>query len=128
MFSGILVFYGIPIASVGATGPAGPSGTFTGPLKPTSSYFRPCDVVWGSGYSGYVRVPSGGTWAVFVTDEGAAAQARNYLDTISYSGNGYVVNNPRTATVKSGGAQLTAYLNSGEFLSIAIRILCWRIQ
>lgn len=118
----------IPKGDVGATGPAGPSGTFTGPLKPTSSYFRPCDVVWGSGYAAYVRVPSGGTWAIFATSDLAIARMSNYLGTISYSGNGYVINIARAATIKSGGAQLTTYLNNGEFVDVGIATLCWRIQ
>ena len=39
--------------ATGATGPQGPSGTYTGPLKPTSSYWQ---VTKRS-------LPSGGTWA-----------------------------------------------------------------
>ena len=39
--------------ATGATGPQGPSGTYTGPLKPTTTYWQ---VISKS-------LPSGGTWA-----------------------------------------------------------------
>ncbi len=47
----------IPRGATGATGPQGPSGVYTGPLKPTSSYWMKLDS------SSKPTVPSGGTWA-----------------------------------------------------------------
>lgn len=52
----------IPRGNAGATGPAGPSGTFTGPLKPTSSYWRTA-VYTVTGTTVTWKPPAGGTWA-----------------------------------------------------------------
>ena len=53
-----------PKGATGATGPQGPSGVYTGPLKPTTSYW--CQAVNASGGSaalpGIAKLPSGGTW------------------------------------------------------------------
>ena len=46
--------------ATGATGPQGPSGTYTGPLKPTASY-------WVS--AARRQIPAGGTWAYFARCE-----------------------------------------------------------
>lgn len=43
----------IPRGATGATGPQGPSGVYTGPLKPTTDYWK----------SAGNTLPSGGTWA-----------------------------------------------------------------
>ena len=43
--------------ATGATGPQGPSGVYTGPLKPTTSYWQ------GFGPGDMSKLPSGGTWA-----------------------------------------------------------------
>ena len=42
--------------ATGATGPQGPSGTYTGPLKPTTSYWQACN---------NRTLPAGGTWVYF---------------------------------------------------------------
>lgn len=47
--------------ATGATGPQGPSGTYTGPLKPTSSYWRMLEHKGAT--STPATLPSGGTWA-----------------------------------------------------------------
>ena len=59
-----------PKGDTGATGPQGPqgpSGVYTGPLKPTSSYW--CNPIITRNVD-HIRlnVPSGGTWAVVNTD------------------------------------------------------------
>ena len=46
-----------PKGATGATGPQGPSGVYTGPLKPTASY-------WTTDERSNT-LPSGGTWAYF---------------------------------------------------------------
>ena len=102
MFSGILVFYGIPIASVGATGPAGPSGTFTGPLKPNSSYWRGGIVTHNGAYNHYLYLPSGGIWATY---------------------DGY-----DSPTVASGGSLVNSITNTAGYPGGWANFLCWRIQ
>ena len=47
--------------ATGATGPQGPSGTYTGPLKPTSSYWRLFEHKGTT--TTPATLPSGGTWA-----------------------------------------------------------------
>lgn len=42
--------------ATGATGPQGPSGVYTGPLKPTTSYWQACN---------NRTLPAGGTWVYF---------------------------------------------------------------
>ena len=83
----------------GPQGPQGPSGVYTGPLKPTTSYW--CNAVFISTPSQY-GPPSGGTWACFSI--------------------GYNAGNS-TYTVKpiviAGGTVVTSY---------AAALLCWRIQ
>ena len=49
----------------GATGPQGPSGVYTGPLKPTSSYWQAM-AHHSSNTQKQAQLPSGGTWAYFV--------------------------------------------------------------
>ena len=54
----------IPRGNTGATGPAGPSGTFTGPLKPTAAYWTGAVIKPNANYGlWYAWTPSGGTWA-----------------------------------------------------------------
>ena len=60
-----------PKGATGPQGPQGPSGVYTGPLKPTTSY-------WTCGSSGSKRpyLPSGGTWAYWFSGyDGADQQA-----------------------------------------------------
>lgn len=49
-----------PRGATGATGPQGPSGVYTGPLKPTSSYWQKLETTSSS-----ATLPSGGTWAYY---------------------------------------------------------------
>lgn len=51
--------------ATGATGPQGPSGVYTGPLKPTSSYWQAM-AHHSSSTQKQAQLPSGGTWAYFV--------------------------------------------------------------
>ena len=88
--------------ATGATGPQGPSGTYTGPLKPTSSYWR----VAISGDT-KARIPSGGTWA--------------YCSTYFTA---QVVSPP--IGVVAGGTLLQGNNEGEEY--ICEKILCWRIQ
>ena len=115
--------------ATGATGPQGPSGIYTGPLKPTSSYWQwPTAVNIGSGnYALYT--PSGGTWAVYV--ERPIADA-TYLGTKGLPGISLTrANNVR---IVAGGFRLTnGFLvgnssSASSMLDTATRILCWRIQ
>ena len=50
--------------ATGATGPQGPSGTYTGPLKPTTSYWQ--SMAYNGSIQKQPQLPSGGTWAYFV--------------------------------------------------------------
>lgn len=97
--------------ATGATGPQGPSGVYTGPLKPTSAYWR--GAVWAkvSGYNGYNPcLPTGGTW-VFVFLNASSSD-----DILDYIG------------INSGGTMLSKVtVNSGNGAEIR-DILCWRIQ
>ena len=87
--------------ATGATGPQGPSGTYTGPLKPTSSYWtNPIQ-------QGGAKIPSGGTWAVF------SPQSFWSIDRIPYS-----------TGILAGGTILITSINNTDIM----RILCWRIQ
>ena len=87
--------------ATGTTGPQGPSGTYTGPLKPTSSYWtNPIQ-------QGGAKIPSGGTWAVF------SPQFFWSIDRIPYS-----------TGILAGGTILITDINNNDIR----RILCWRIQ
>lgn len=118
-----------PKGATGATGPQGPSGVYTGPLKPTASYWQwPTAVNVGSGnYALYT--PSGGTWAVYV--ERTMADA-TYLGTKGLPGTSQTRAN--NIKVVAGGVRLTnGFLvsntsNATSMLTTAAGILCWRIQ
>lgn len=88
----------IPRGATGATGATGASGVFTGPLKPTTSY-------WQSFQGG--NLPSGGTWAY-----------AGY--TVSYAGDSSG-NYQNHVGVAAGGTYISgAFGGHGHF--------CWRIQ
>ena len=98
-----------PKGATGATGPQGPqgpSGVYTGPLKPTTSYWRTADI--SSSGAARTTVPSGGTWAVFASE-------MDLTDT-SLIGSG----NNQFANIIAGGTVITnkRYHHT----------LCWRIQ
>lgn len=59
----------IPRGATGATGPQGPSGVYTGPLKPTSDYWKKL------ASSSKPTVPSGGTWAYALWTGGGGTTA-----------------------------------------------------
>ena len=84
--------------ATGATGPQGPSGTYTGPLKPTSSYWRLLEHRGTT--TTPATLPSGGTWA-YVTIY------QFYFYKVGVAAGGTVVDNVLTA------------MNHG---------FCWRIQ
>lgn len=90
----------------GPQGPQGPSGVYTGPLKPTSAYWRTADI--SSSGAARTTVPSGGTWVVF-------APEMDLTDT-SLIGTG----NNQFANTVAGGTVITnkRYHHT----------LCWRIQ
>ena len=96
-----------PKGATGATGPQGPSGVYTGPLKPTSAYWRGGTVVGQSS----IGVPSGGTWAVLEYH-------------LNYGFDGTV--NSR-AKIYAGGTVLVT-LSAGVTQDAANGVLCWRIQ
>ena len=118
-----------PKGATGATGPQGPSGVYTGPLKPTASYWQwPTAVNVGDGnYALYT--PSGGTWAVYVGQTRADA---TYLGTKGLPGTSQT--KPNNIKVVAGGFRLTYGFplsiesNATRMLSAAADILCWRIQ
>lgn len=83
--------------ATGATGPQGPSGVYTGPLKPTTTY-------WVKAQGKTFTLPSGGTWAYWVS---------RY--------DGYRNN----ASVAAGGTQV---LNTGADDAQDTQGFAWRIQ
>ena len=95
----------IPRGNTGATGatdPQGPSGTYTGPLKPTSNYWKVIPIA----SNGFLILPSGGTWAYVTLDSNNSKFMKNY------SGIG----------VAAGGTNLSPI--DGNRCSG----FCWRIQ
>lgn len=99
-----------PKGATGATGPQGPqgpSGVYTGPLKPTTSYWRGGEVTVPTSYypdHKVIKTPSGGTWA----------HVR------------HVANSPKSIGVDAGGTTLFEVEN-GTYTA-ATDVLCWRIQ
>lgn len=49
-----------PTGATGPQGPQGPSGVYTGPLKPTTDYWKTIPISISNYY-----LPAGGTWAYF---------------------------------------------------------------
>ena len=86
----------------GEQGEQGASGVFTGPLMPTSAYWRYPDQIYVSYQNYSIRVPSGGTWAILTTRDGLG---------------GYIY---------AGGTQITTW--NGYDSSPQKRYWCWRIQ
>lgn len=84
----------------GATGPQGPSGVYTGPLKPTASYWTKMTL---NHYT--LSVPAGGTWA-YVTHINSDASASGKLSQIGVMAGGSGINMSR--------AEVSGF--------------CWRIQ
>ena len=62
--------------ATGATGPRGPSGVYTGPLKPTTSYWTEIDRL----------LPSGGTWAYFCIITSQNGQVQGNLASVAAGG------------------------------------------
>ena len=119
----------IPRGNTGATGPAGPSGTFTGPLKPTNSYWRgPVSVYVRSGQYGTnyyaIYVPSGGTWAIYVPNHANST----YLGTKTVSGLNEAI--PNNIKIVSGGTRLSEEFmeNNSSLKAMTMWSICWRIQ
>lgn len=104
-----------PKGATGATGPQGPSGVYTGPLKPTSSYWRTA-VFTVTGTTVTWKLPAGGTWAWHCDP--------NFL----------VDKDIASCGVKAGGTALGNYAcPTAENATLtgsrdAERIWCWRIQ
>ena len=94
-----------PTGATGPQGPQGPSGVYTGPLKPTTSYWQ---LVHTSSV-GACSLPSGGTWAYigFTID-------RNVSDANHM---------PTAMNIQAGGASITPGTSRS-----ALRLICWRIQ
>ena len=89
--------------ATGATGPQGPSGTYTGPLKPTASYWR--SAVWSNTN---IYAPSGGTWAI----------------AIDLYRNSPLLVIDDAITVVAGGTHIATNIDE----QVAPITLCWRIQ
>lgn len=104
-----------PQGPQGDTGPQGPSGVYTGPLKPTSGYWRNAVFGSSSGVYAYVNLPSGGTWAYFVGNK--------TVDTFSSQ-----------IGVAAGGTRIGQHQYSAPYLATdavgqaVSGVLCWRIQ
>lgn len=95
--------------ATGATGPQGPSGTYTGPLKPTSSYWRSAVANGGA-----VQIPSGGTWAWFISTTMNTGFQHGRIN------------------VSAGGTTITRIPGSNAtdiaYDVASTQTLCWRIQ
>ena len=94
-----------PKGATGATGPQGPqgpSGVYTGPLKPTSSYWTRLEI---SGL--YGTIPSGGTWAYFYINQANSAKTIGGV-----------------AGIGAGGTRIKVRNGADD----AVASLCWRIQ
>ena len=97
----------------GPQGPQGPSGVYTGPLKPTTSYWTG-SVISAANIDGITRyrecTPAGGSWAYL-----------SYFDTTVAIGNriGVVAGGTPLGTTEYGSSQ--AGIKTQTFL-------CWRIQ
>ena len=112
-----------PQGPKGATGATGPSGVYTGPLKPTASYWRAPQFVSGGTTSyGSIKVPSGGTWAVF---SGGAVNESIFGWTTYFSTTQKHLNYLK---VMSGGAILHPGLQASDARPYLEQCLCWRIQ
>lgn len=92
-----------PKGATGATGPQGPSGVYTGPLKPTTSYWQELSKEGINSGTTSEFLPTGGTWAYYIGGE-----EPYQTPTVS-------------AGVAAGGTQVTnnSYKQSG---------FAWRIQ
>ena len=120
----------IPRGNTGATGPQGPSGVYTGPLKPTNSYWRgPVSVYVRSGEYGFnyyaIYAPSGGTWAIHVSPSYANS---TYLGTKTVSGFNEAI--PNNIKIVSGGTRLSEEFaeNTSALKLMTMESICWRIQ
>lgn len=73
--------------ATGATGPQGPSGVYTGPLKPTSDYWKKIYKQSLDNRNTSLVLPSGGTWAYSAGLVGVAAGGTTLItDKQAYSG------------------------------------------
>lgn len=78
----------IPRGATGATGPQGPSGVYTGPLKPTTDYWKALYKAALDNRTTSLVLPSGGTWAYYAeTLAGVAAGGTTLVsDKLAYNG------------------------------------------
>lgn len=104
----VVLDFTIPRGDVGPTGPQGPSGVYTGPLKPNASYWQVLLTTANNSSSVYVYLPSGGTWAWVIITDVMPSTANTY------------------AGVSSGGASI-GYVRGASGSSVTGRTLCWRI-
>ena len=96
----------------GPQGPQGPSGVYTGPLKPTTSYWTDSAPVVNRKWC----APSGGTWAWFLLP---SFTTYDYLDTYSRTEVG----------VCAGGTVMLPSMTTPSNASTLWRGICfWRIQ
>ncbi|WP_204245017.1 collagen-like protein [Cloacibacillus sp. An23] len=99
-----------PKGATGATGPQGPSGVYTGPLKPTASYWRGAAIS-----SNKPATPLGGTWVVIFIGG---------VDSPAGMANPTGVNG--LANVLAGGTTISSVSTSAQVS--ANNWFCWRIQ
>lgn len=111
-----------PRGATGATGPQGPSGVYTGPLKPTTGYWCAPQFVSGGTSYGSIKVPSGGTWAVF---SGGAVNESIFGWTTYFS---TIQRHLNYLKIMPGGAILHPGLEASDARPYLEKCLCWRIQ
>ena len=76
-----------PKGATGATGPQGPSGVYTGPLKPTTNYWKALYKAAQDSRPTSLVLPSGGTWAYAGDLTGVAAGGTTLVnDKLAYKG------------------------------------------
>lgn len=109
----------IPRGNTGATGPQGPSGVYTGPLKPSNTYWRGAESTGLQGTNRWkVSVPSGGSWVVW---------CRNASVRLPGSADRFDVN--AFARVLAGGTVIQSDITVDVSVAPPGReYLCWRIQ
>lgn len=99
----------------GATGATGPSGVYTGPLKPTASYWRDAIVGSASGLYGYACLPPGGTWAYLV----AYNTAYTFTSRVGVAAGGTQIGSRQYGTAQQASNSVGSAVGG---------VLCWRIQ
>lgn len=104
----------IPRGATGETGPQGPSGVYTGPLKPTSDYWRSAEYT-----NNTIKLPSGGTWAYIGQSTTTVSSGANSTASLATLSKG----------IAAGGTTLKTLTGNamGQGAKYSLQYLCWRI-